>query len=359
MSSKPDLLLNCDISAPPQPGSATVPRAVFQSSALPVKERFDLWRESVLPLFESISEAPRETFRGHVESVDLGNIFIGTSSLSPLRFHRARTPCATGGEDHLLVQLYVTGGYSGHNGYREVQVRPGDISLLDLGRGLETRAPASNALSLILPREQVYSYANPESLKYGHVLRGDSAMGRILGNHLLTVWRQLRSASVEETGSIRHMLLNSVVGAFSEAPGAQEYLSERVTLEAIRAYIAQNLSEPLSPEELCRHFACSRAQLYRLFQPAGGVAAYVRDARLKHCWQELTANDGKTKRILDVALAWGFTSQSHFNRLFRQSFGMTPGEAVEQGEAQWRERRIESGGVAQDLPALHGILRRL
>lgn len=354
-----DTQCSSDIGVTPQPRSALVPRAVFQSSALPVKERFGAWRESALPLFESIPVTRPETFQGRVESVELDHVFIGTSWLSPLRFHRERKHPASTGEDHLLVQLYLSGGYSGHNGYRDVRVRPGDISLLDLGRGLETRATASNALSLIVPREQLYPYANPESLDYARVLDRDSAMGRIFGNHLLTVWKQLQTASVEEVESVRHLLLSSTVGAFSTRREAQEHLSGRMTLDAMRAYIAQHLAEPLTPDMLCRQFACSRAQLYRLFQPLGGVAAYVREERLKCCWRELTHGNAGTRRIVDVALAWGFTSQSHFNRLFRETFGMTPGEAAEYGAALSRTDGHAALDAAHKLPALHDILRRL
>lgn len=360
--------LNTDRSSPashdaahssPPSGGASVSRALFQSITLPVADRFDVWRESVLPLFESIPDEAPERFHARVESYDLRHLVMAMSAFSPLRFHRDRHHRAVDGADHLLVQLYVEGGYVGHNGYRQVCVRPGDISLLDLGRELETRASASNALSLIIPREQLYAYASPERLAHGSVLRGDTVLGSVLGHHLLTVWRQLPAARVEEIDGINHLLLSSIVGAFTPAPVDPVELPERVTQEAIRAYIAQNLAEPLTPDLLCRRFACSRAQLYRLFQPLGGVVAYIRDARLNRCWQELSERSDRPKRIGDVAMRWGFTSQSHFNRLFRQAFGVAPGEAVERAQSQHRTRAESDAYGADTRPALHDLLRRL
>jgi len=360
MQLNPDPLLNMEDSAGLSAGSACVPQVVFQSSALPAGERFDAWRESVLPLFDSIPEEPPETFRARVEGIDLGSVFFGMSAFSRLRFRRGAQHPGSGDADHLLVQLYLTGGYAGHNGYREVHVRPGDISLLDLGRELQTRAHASNVLSLVIPREQIYAYADPGRIAYGSVLRADSAMGRMLGNHLLTAWREMRIALPEDMANIRHLLLCSVVGAFSDLAAGERRRRERITLEAIRAYLAQHLMEQLEPEALCRRFSCSRAQLYRLFQPFGGVAAYIRGARLQRCWEELTeGRNGRKQRVFDVALRWGFTNQSHFNRLFRQAFGVTPGQAVELGAAQWRTRRMAVRHSRCALPELHDILRRI
>jgi AraC-like DNA-binding protein len=43
---------------------------------------------------------------------------------------------------------------------------------------------------------------------------------------------------------------------------------------------------------------------------------------LQNCRQELEAQGGKT--ITDVAFSWGFSSSSHFSRVFRKYFGIVP-----------------------------------
>ncbi len=52
------------------------------------------------------------------------------------------------------------------------------------------------------------------------------------------------------------------------------------------------------------------------------VSDYIWRARLQHCRQELETHTGK--RITDVAFAWGFSSSSHFSRVFRKYFGIVP-----------------------------------
>jgi len=348
-----------------EPPPRSIAHALFETAALPEAERFDVWHDSVLPLFESWPDQDQLSpagFSARVESFDLESMYFGTSAFSALRFHRGRDYGE--GADHLLVQLYLSGGYVGYNGDREMQVRRGDISLIDLGRPLETRAVASNCLSLVVPRELMFSLLDPARLSHGRVLTAASPTGRILGDHLQTVWQNLPHASVAELATINRMLIATVAGAFAgDGPGLDEGVAamERASLEAIRVYIERNLETvDLTPEHLCLRFHCSRGQLYRLFGPWGGVARYVRQARLRRCMEELSSVEAAQKRIIDVALRWRFTSQSHFCRLFRQTYGMSPSDAVERGRAYCtgpvpQERHAD----ARVNPAFHRWLRQL
>ncbi len=331
---------------------------------LPPAERFAVWRESILSLFEALPDATisPECFRARVDGFNLQRTFFSQTSFSAQRY-RSQPRSRTGDSpEPLLVQLYLNGGYAGHNGYREVQVTPGDISLLDLARPLATSARQSNTLSLVIPRDLMSEYARPGEISYGTVLRAGTPLAEILGHHLKTVWRNLPSASVADVESINHMLLGAVAGAFAGGkPGYERSVIalERATLERIRAYIDRNLSEPLDAGRLCRRFGCSRTQLYRLFQPLGGVSAYIRQARLNRCLEDLSRVDGNQKRIIDIAFRWGFSSHSHFCRLFRESFDMTPRDAVERGMMRWRLQQQPVANESHLTPAYHHWLRQL
>lgn len=257
--------------------SRGIPHDVFDARDLPDHERFAVWRDSVLPLFEPrLEQRPSEGFFARVDGFNLRRLFICVTEFSSQRYLRRDGHRADGGADHLLIQMYLTGGYVGHNGHRPVRVGPGDISLLDLGYSLETHAERSRALSLVIPRELLFSFMPPANALVGCVIPAGSAVGTILGHHLLGMWNSLQRASADEDERITRAVLGAVAGAFSGYGSGQprERLSDGHVLDAICAYIERNLSaENLTPEHLCRTFACSRARLYRLFQPLGGVAA--------------------------------------------------------------------------------------
>lgn len=346
------------------PASRRIPHDVFRAELFPERERFGIWRESVLPLFESRARGPLEPgqFQARVESYNLQDIFFCMSGFSPLSFHRDRHHAAPDGGDHLLVQLYLRGGYAGYNGAYPVRVGPGDISLLDLGRTLETRAPASNVLSVVIPRDALSPLAGAARLRPGTVLKAGSPLAVILGSHLRTVWRSLPDATMEEVAAINATVIGTVAGAFRgeapcrDDPGAR---LELATLQAIRDYIHHHLGDQrLTPAFLCRRFGYSRSRLYRLFEPLGGVAGYIREQRLRRCFEELTRAHGPRPRIVDVALHWGFDSQSHFSRLFRKAFGLTPSEAHACARDQWYQKVTREHAV-QAVPLFYEWLRQL
>jgi len=59
-----------------------------------------------------------------------------------------------------------------------------------------------------------------------------------------------------------------------------------------------------------RHYRCSMGE-------------YVRTLRIEFACRELTLTDSS---LAEVALAAGFSDQSHFSRTFKAQIGMTPGE---------------------------------
>jgi AraC-like DNA-binding protein len=77
-------------------------------------------------------------------------------------------------------------------------------------------------------------------------------------------------------------------------------------------------------DKLARTFGLSRASLYRLFEPVGGVASYIRTRRLARARQELTTPGLEDRRIGPIAYRAGFQSIPAFNRAFRAAYGQTP-----------------------------------
>lgn len=351
------------ISAPVSAATPGIPHDVFDTHNLPQHERFEIWRASVLPLFEpELEETSPDGFFARVDGFNLRRVFISLAEFSGQRYVRRNGHRADDGADHLLLQIYLTGGYVGYNGYRKVQIGPGDISLLDLGHTLESVADSSSTISVVIPREVMFSFVHPEHLSVGCVIPARSPVGRILGNHLTSVWRALHSASVGDDDPICHTLLGAVAGAFAVYRGGthSECISDSTVLDAMCAYIERNLpTENLTPEQLCRRFACSRARLYRLFRPLGGVATYVRERRLKRCLRALCKQRTSRHTIHEIAAHWGFQSPSHFCRSFRRQFGMTPSEALERARTQGDASTMSQRCLSSPHPAFHDWIRQL
>jgi len=85
----------------------------------------------------------------------------------------------------------------------------------------------------------------------------------------------------------------------------------------------QNLEEPMSRAELARSAGLSTRQLERLFRKylSRSPARYYLELRLHKARLLLLQTN---MSVIDVALACGFVSASHFSKCYRDFFGRTP-----------------------------------
>ncbi|MGO1118091.1 GlxA family transcriptional regulator [Rhodovibrionaceae bacterium A322] len=96
-------------------------------------------------------------------------------------------------------------------------------------------------------------------------------------------------------------------------------------LATVIAAMEANLEYPLSLSDLSAHVRLTRRQLHRLFRrhTDQSPSDYYRDLRLRHARQMLTQTPA---RILEVAIATGFATHSHFTKCYKALFGHSPSE---------------------------------
>ena len=114
---------------------------------------------------------------------------------------------------------------------------------------------------------------------------------------------------------LRHAVATSKLGA--SAP-----LASFITL---RTFVDRNLTSPkLGPAMVGANFGLC-ASVYRLFEPVGGLASYIRKRRLQRAYEEITAPGLSNRRISATRFfSLGFQNLSAFSRAFRDAFGVTP-----------------------------------
>ncbi|MFE9445143.1 AraC family transcriptional regulator [Streptomyces sp. NPDC006602] len=100
------------------------------------------------------------------------------------------------------------------------------------------------------------------------------------------------------------------------------------TLTRIKEFIEANLTDPdLSPQSIALAHHVSVRYLHKLFQNDGTtVSQWMRQRRLNLSRQELSRTGNQRLTVAAVARRSGFTSPSHFSRVFRDAYGMSPSE---------------------------------
>lgn len=104
----------------------------------------------------------------------------------------------------------------------------------------------------------------------------------------------------------------------------------------VKSYIAANLAEPITIEDLAARTGLSASYFSRAFRVTFGEAPYVHvlRRRIERACDLMLATDDPLSQI---AIDCGLADQSHFTRLFRRFLGTTP--------HAWRRARRETPRV--------------
>jgi len=315
------------------PSTGPLPSTVFATDQLVGDERFEAWRSSISVIFDvaPAGHEPPKDFQASVTARHLGALLVGDLNFGRQQFSRGSPRVARDGVDHYLVQWYRSGGFVGqHDDGVDMEVRPGDITVFDLGRTQRTYAQPSHVLSLVVPREiAAESFGGRDADLHGTVLRQGTALGGLLSDYLQSLHQRLPDVTLAEAPAVVQATTQMLAACLR--PSRHTHAQARaelqgVTLERIQRHILQDLAAPLRPELLCQHFGISRSLLYRLFEPLGGVAHYVQQRRLLRAFHALASPANRRLRVAEVATRSGFSSEAHFSRTFRAAFGLTPSD---------------------------------
>lgn len=102
---------------------------------------------------------------------------------------------------------------------------------------------------------------------------------------------------------------------------------QSASLVAIKGYIADHHAEQnFGVAQVVAEFGVSRATIFRVFEPLGGVARYILELRLQRALLELGSSSNVHLRINDIAQSLGFSSGPSFARAFKAQFAFNPSD---------------------------------
>jgi len=278
------------------------------------------------PFIDTTPRADERRFGFHYEAYALDGLVVCDTATGAHTIDRGRRHLRSGDTDHVTLRVYTRGRMVMDIGKMPVVLAPGAVSLFDRRYPMRGHATEHRALSCMIPRERLDTrrFDRAPALMWSC----NAPEGRLLGSALQTLWAELPRARAEDAKGLAAGVAGLINGLLSARPDEEARRSvNQATLAAIQGFIERHLDDlDLDAATLCRTFACSRARLYRLFRPFGGVERYLRDQRLERCFLELTRGDPTRRRIGSVAARWGFEDPSHFHRLFKTRLGIAPSE---------------------------------
>lgn len=111
-----------------------------------------------------------------------------------------------------------------------------------------------------------------------------------------------------------------------EEKGIYDTEEQRILTQRLKNVIDENISDPnLSPEQLSSALGVSRSKLYRELKRIDGysLSDYVRNVRLEKAAHLLVSSRLNIQEIMNEV---GFINSSHFTKIFKLKYNMTPSE---------------------------------
>ncbi|MEU4096365.1 helix-turn-helix domain-containing protein [Streptomyces sp. NPDC026673] len=312
----------------------------FCTDAFPSHQRAEYWSDAVRRSFARLEVRPHGggAVRGSLRWASIGAIHVGHIEASPQRLARTRGIIANDRSAALIVSLQEVGSSVAVQDGREALQSAGDLVLLD------TRRPYvrdfhgdmhQNAAAI--PREMLDVPDSYLALATGRAYPAAHCIGGILASW---VSRLAMAAELETCppGSRRYLecamidLLTALVAHEARLTADGIPSAEETLLLHIRAYIRAHLDRPeLDPATIAAAHHISVRYLHKLFHGEGmTVGRWIRHLRLEACRDDLSRPDLAGLTVAAIAQRRGFASSSHFSRMFRAAYGVSP--------VEWRRR---------------------
>ncbi|UTW50226.1 helix-turn-helix domain-containing protein [bacterium SCSIO 12827] len=315
-----------------------ISKSQFSTTRLPADQRFDVWRESISALFDVTPpvRAAMDGFDASLTSFLLNDqIMFSRCETKAQRFERDSLRASKDGLDHFLIQTHLKGGQEVRRGRHHSEAAVGDLLIIDLAERHMAETSDFSHLTLVVPRPLLAPYLRRPDSQQCRVLKGIDPLTAMAVNHLKMLFsmsdgltEESAALSVEPTLALMASALNGSADDVENAAAA----AAASLLHRTKTEIERNLASPdLSVSTLCSAVGLSRAGLYRLFAPYGGVRAYIQDRRLRRAAADLVSPSQQQKYVYDIAFNWGFASEAHFSRAFKARFGMSPKDARDLG----------------------------
>jgi AraC-like DNA-binding protein len=255
------------------------------------------------------------------------------------------------GADQVLILLQREGSCDTDCGTRRGRIEPGDVAIFDYARPYRSVVTDYANLIVHLARDSV-----PAALlalePHGLIFPRRSGAARLIGAALQELYAQADDLTVSDAEAA----IDGVVALTTAFARARLEGHESVRIKSRRKaaldYIDTYLSNAqLGPDEIAHAAHVSRATLYRLLAPEGGIRAVLRKRRLDEALRLMLADEKDERALKDIARRCGFAGTSQFTRAFCARFGAPPRQyraLVRRQGVDWQEARLAAEGFDRD-----------
>jgi AraC-like DNA-binding protein len=231
-----------------------------------------------------------------------------------------------------FLHLQLEGESVSRQDGRECVLREGDLTLCDSTRRYELVFTSANRMLVLgIPNSTLRRQVGcPESLAAIPMPGGRGASG-LLSQLLRKYWSEYHLGLNEQAGGrVAVAILDLIGAAYADLPQALADRSSLGTAHRIRIinFIEAHMNDPdLTPTRIAEACKMTTRYLHHLFSDEDEtVARYILRRRLEACSRALQSGAQRGRTVTAIAFDYGFNSPTHFGRVFRAKFNVTPRE---------------------------------
>ncbi|GMP13229.1 AraC-like ligand-binding domain-containing protein [Bradyrhizobium sp. TM239] len=304
----------------------------FTTDGSPGYRRLALWQDIVCDVFVGLDckSDLGSAFRGSVTQIPLGKAVC--SEVCSDRQHVFRTPSriARSDQDFVLVAL----GHRGNGGVlqdgRETVVHPGEFALYDTTRPYELKFNDAFTQTIFkVPREMLQRRLGGTETLTAMSFGTEAPLERLAYDFIFRLCQSADRLGPGNAAVLSEQAVDLLALALSERLGETSLPSSThrsALIYRLKAHVRAHLADPdLSLSETAAALGISPRYVNDLLaDEETSFQRYVLAERLAQCRRDLASPVLVQRHISEIAFAWGFNDLSHFGRVFREHFGMSP-----------------------------------
>jgi AraC-like DNA-binding protein len=304
----------------------------FTTDGSPGYRRLALWQDIVCDVFVGLDckSDLGSAFRGSVTQAPLGKAIC--SDVSSDRQHVFRTPSriARSDQDYVLIALGNRGDGGVVQDGRETVIHPGEFALYDTTRPYELKFNDTFTQTIFkVPREMLQRRLGGTEALTAIAFGADVPLERLTYDFIFKLCQSADQLAPNNAAALSEQAVDLLALALSERLGQTSLPSSThrsALLYRLKAHIRARLSDPdVSLSETAAALGISPRYVNDLLADEDtSFQRYVLAERLAQCRRDLASPVLAHRHISEIAFAWGFNDLSHFGRVFREHFGMSP-----------------------------------
>jgi len=305
----------------------------YSTEAVPTGSKVGYWNDVISDVFAPMETKPfdRDRFEAEVDCVPLGHAWLANPRSLPAIVHRHPAHAVKTRERPYFLHLQLAGRLKVLQDGREAFLDRGDMVLADSAMPYTLRydEPCSTLVMILTAGDLANRLPAPDDL-LGVKLSGRDGMASTASALLAGIWEQARMGEIPE--AMGDTLSSAVLDVFAAswlATAKVQVAESAVSISRrihIRRHVEAHLRDPeLSARSVAAAFGISPRYLHIIFSTGDEtVSNLILRRRLEECAKQLRDPVWARRTITEIAFSWGFNNATHFARVFRERYGLSP-----------------------------------